>query len=43
MMYYVFYVMMIVGFLGVSLMSGDWKTKVIGILLTIVNAIIFWR
>jgi hypothetical protein len=42
-MYHVLYFMMLIGFLGVSLYSQNIKMLLIGILLTIVNAILFWR
>jgi len=42
-MYYLFYIMMFIGFLGCSLSNPDLKMKIIGILLAIVNLILFWR
>jgi hypothetical protein len=43
MIYKLFYMMMLVGYLGLSLQTPDIKGKLIGILLLIVNALIFWR
>jgi hypothetical protein len=42
-MYNIFYYMMLIGYLGLSLMGVDLKTKAIGILLLIVNALIFYK
>lgn len=42
-LYWGFYILMLIGYSGVSLMAGDIKTKIVGILLVIVNALIFWR
>jgi hypothetical protein len=42
-LYYIFYGAMIIGYIGVSFQAVDLRTKVIGILLTIVNGLIFWR
>jgi len=41
--YRIFFVLMEIGYLGVSLQGNDLRTKTLGILLCIVNAIIFWR
>jgi len=41
-MYKLFYYMMLVGYFGVSIQAPDLKTKIIGILLTVVNALLFW-
>ena len=41
MLYWIFYISMLVGYLGLSILSSDLKTKVIGVLLTLVNTIIF--
>jgi len=35
--------MMLIGYIGVSIQGSDIKTKIIGLLLTIVNGLIFWR
>ena len=43
MYYYICYVFMVIGFFGCSVMSPDIKTKVIGLLLTVVNILIFWK
>ena len=43
MVYYSFYYIMLIGYLGVSISSPDNKTKIIGVLLTIVNALIFHK
>ena len=42
-MYKIFYCAMIIGFLGVSFMNLDIKTRIIGILLSLVNGLIFWK
>lgn len=42
-MYDIFYLMMIVGFAGVSAGAPDVKGKIIGFLLLIVNALIFYK
>ncbi len=39
----IFYIMMLIGFVGLSLQTADIKMKIIGVLLTVVNALIFWR
>ena len=41
-LYLFFYILMLIGYAGLSV-QGDLKGKVIGILLLIVNAIIFWK
>jgi len=38
----IFYWLMLVGFIGCGVSAPDVKTKIIGILLAVVNAIIFW-
>ena len=43
MIYQIFYYVMLFGYLGVSLLSGDIKSKIIGILLLIVNGLIFYK
>ena len=43
MIYQIFYYLMLIGYLGLLLLSSDIKSKIIGILLLIVNALIFWR
>lgn len=41
-MYKLFYWSMLIGFFGVSIQAPTFKMKAIGILLTIVNALLFW-
>jgi len=43
MMYKICYWTMLASYLGLSMLSPDIKSKAIGILLVIVNALIFWR
>ena len=43
MIYKLFYTLMLVGYLGLSLQTPDIKGKLIGIILLIANALIFWR
>jgi len=43
MIYKLFYIMMLIGYLGLSLQTPDIKGKLIGILLLIVNALIFYK
>jgi len=43
MIYWIFYVAMIVGYAGVSLQNPDAKMRIIGILLVVVNGILFWK
>lgn len=42
-MYNLFYWMMMFGYGGLTLFASDLKSKIIGILLLIVNGILFWR
>lgn len=42
-MYWIFYSLMLIGYVGLSFIAPDLKTKLIGIVLTIANAVIFWR
>jgi len=42
-MYYFLYSLMLIGFIGVSVQAPDLRSKVIGILLVVVNGLIFWR
>jgi len=42
MLHKIFYILMIVGYAGLSFQNTDIKEKFIGILLLIVNALIFW-
>jgi len=42
-MYKLFYIMMLIGYLGLSLQTPDIKGKLIGVLLLIVNVLIFYR
>jgi hypothetical protein len=34
---------MLIGYSGLSILAPDFKTKIIGILLTIVNGLLFWK
>ena len=43
MIYKLFYTMMLIGYLGLSLQTPDIKGKLVGIILLISNALIFWR
>jgi len=43
MIYWVLYTMMVVGFFGLSMINPSLKMKVLGVLLTIVNGMLFWR
>ena len=43
MFYWLLYGIMLIGFTGCSLQSSDIKTKIIGLLLTVVNALLFWK
>lgn len=43
MIYKICYILMLVGYLGLSLQTPDIKGKLIGIVLLIANALIFWR
>ena len=43
MAYYTIYAIMIISFCGLSLQAPDTKGKVIGLLLAIVNALIFYK
>lgn len=42
-MYWLFYSLMAIGYIGLSFQAPDLKTKIIGVLLTIVNMVIFWK
>lgn len=42
-MYKIFYWMMVIGYLMVSVQVIGWRMKLIGLLLTIVNGLLFWR
>jgi len=42
-MYKFFYYIMLLGYFGVSFQSSDTKTKFVGLLLLIVNAILFYK
>ena len=41
-MYKLFYWVMMIGYLGVSVQTPSFKMKIVGILLVIVNGILFW-
>jgi hypothetical protein len=43
MIHWVFYTLMLLGYSGLSILAPDLKTKIIGILLTIVNGLIFYK
>lgn len=43
MIYNIFYYMMLIGYLGVSIQVPSLKMKIIGILLVIVNGVLFWK
>ena len=43
MIFKLFYVLMLIGYAGLSFISPDIKGKMIGILLLIANALIFFR
>ena len=43
MIYWLFYTLMLAGYLGLTILAPDIKTKIIGILLTIVNGVIFYK
>lgn len=42
-MYKISCIVMLVGFLAVSIQMDDLRGKLVGILLTIVNYLIFWK
>lgn len=41
-MYKLFYWMMLIGYFGLTIQALDAKAKIVGILLLLVNAILFW-
>lgn len=43
MLYKILYTMMLVGYLGLSIQHSSPRMKIIGILLAIVNALLFWK
>ena len=43
MIYKTLYIMMLIGFAGCSAYAPGWKMKIVGLLLTGVNALLFWR
>ena len=43
MIYWICYWLMLIGYSGVSLQNPDIKTRIIGILLVVVNGILFWK
>ena len=43
MLHWTLYIMMLVGYAGLSVQAPTLKMKTIGILLTIVNGVLFWR
>lgn len=42
-MYNFFYTLMMIGYLGLVILSPDSKSKMVGLLLFVTNGIIFWR
>ncbi len=42
-MYKIFYYMMLIGYMGLSIQAPTLKTKAIGIVLLIANGLIFWK
>ena len=43
MLYWILYVMMVVGYFGLAVAVPTLRMKIIGLLLTTVNALLFWR
>lgn len=43
MMYQILYWMMVIGYFGISVSTPTLRLKIIGLLLTVVNALLFWR
>ena len=43
MLYKLFYILMLIGYGGLTMIAPDIKNKIIGILLLLVNGILFWR
>ncbi len=43
MIYWILYIMMLIGFTGLGVLSPSVKFKVIGLLLAIVNGLIFFK
>jgi hypothetical protein len=41
--YRIFFVLMLISYAGLSLGAADWKSKLIGILLLVANALIFFK
>jgi len=42
-MYWVYYVLMLVGYLGIGFQTSDPKSRIVAILLALANAVFFWR
>ena len=42
-MYQFLYITMLISYFGISMFNPDPKLKFVGILLTVVNGVIFWR
>lgn len=42
-MYYFFFILMVIGYAGLTILSPDIKGIVLGSLLLIANILIFWR
>ena len=43
MIYWICYFLMLIGYFGLTIQAPDLKTKIIGILLTLVNGVIFYK
>ena len=43
MIYKIFYYLMLIGYIGVSIQGVGIKAKILGLLLALVNGMIFWR
>lgn len=42
-LYYIFYTVMLIGYAGLSFGASDIRSRAIGIILLIANALIFWK
>ncbi len=43
MIYQIFYIVMLISYAGLGIMSPTIRLRVIGLLLVVVNGLIFWR
>lgn len=43
MLHWILYIMMLVGYVGLSVQAPTIKMKIIGVLLTVVNGMLFWK